>query len=1002
MAEPARKPDNRYEPDYTPPALRGLDGGGETTPDRPARGNLKALNEAEKNAASGAEEKNSVQKGERRLRSVPGGQFKFTPAGAAAKIVTKGGNKKRRGPIAAIIGLLMGGGIFMGISLAPGLSIIGLQETFLGDLDDQLAALDIRSKAVLKTKLKSLQQPGSICAGAISVRCKFASVKPDFVDKLKQPRGAFLVETEPRGNRLIIKSMTLPGDGTRAPITVTNPNELNRALNDPAFRKGIINVYNPAYSGRSGKAATSLFQRLKINKSKPVFTNDVEENKRVVQARTSGDPITSESRIKIDPDDPEQRGQYIEDPDGNRIYESENKTEFDKIKNQYDSVDGKVNNVLDSNVKAMTGVASGAIRAVSIAGIADSACTVYNMGLAVSAASRTIKAVQIAQFAMLYLSTADAIKAGHATPEDIAYLGQRFSEVDMQEFVYNENSDQTVSGDTVTINETKNPFYGKNGWDSPGYSIAAYNDTPVLTSRSTQYAPGGGLSGSLSGVMDTIANTVSGGNKDGIREACKVVQSWWVRGAGLIIGIAAGIGTAGWTTAIMGAGSVAISLSLPLLESMLADIIAGQVIGDSTVGVEAGDALFSGTAIITGGLAQAHGMKPQNKSEMKEYFAVSSQVRDEIAAAEIYAAKDTPFDIYNQYSFLGMAARSTLPFVHSSQKGVSVALAQLPKFIGSAFSGIIPTVGAKNIYKEERFSMCQDPAFSSIDIDLDVFCNIRYGLSNEALNLETDVVVSYMEDNGLIDSFGYPMGDYADFVEQCIERDIWGDTGEENGDTGAECLKDSYKGVSTNYMRVYHMDSAINETFDGNTEGAATSTEIDRANLYSPSSDIQCHENTSDAGIVDGYASGKKVEIRLCSIPNTVHAAGQDDPTLVNSRVSGAWFALLNDLQIYLKEERPSALGPGQRVRISSSFRSMEEQQRIYNNNNCQVSCRVPTARPGYSNHQMGLALDIQLPTGNIGATRSGDVVYDWLTANAGQYGFKKLSSESWHWEPRQ
>ena len=50
----------------------------------------------------------------------------------------------------------------------------------------------------------------------------------------------------------------------------------------------------------------------------------------------------------------------------------------------------------------------------------------------------------------------------------------------------------------------------------------------------------------------------------------------------------------------------------------------------------------------------------------------------------------------------------------------------------------------------------------------------------------------------------------------------------------------------------------------------------------------------------------------------------------------------------------------------------------------------------------MGLALDIQLPTGNIGATRSGDVVYDWLTANAGQYGFKKLSSESWHWEPRQ
>ncbi|MCA9349933.1 M15 family metallopeptidase, partial [Candidatus Saccharibacteria bacterium] len=54
--------------------------------------------------------------------------------------------------------------------------------------------------------------------------------------------------------------------------------------------------------------------------------------------------------------------------------------------------------------------------------------------------------------------------------------------------------------------------------------------------------------------------------------------------------------------------------------------------------------------------------------------------------------------------------------------------------------------------------------------------------------------------------------------------------------------------------------------------------------------------------------------------------------------------------------------------------------------------CSPPTARPGKSNHEKGLAIDF-----NNCSSRS-TACYRWLNANANQYGFYNLPSESWHW----
>lgn len=58
-------------------------------------------------------------------------------------------------------------------------------------------------------------------------------------------------------------------------------------------------------------------------------------------------------------------------------------------------------------------------------------------------------------------------------------------------------------------------------------------------------------------------------------------------------------------------------------------------------------------------------------------------------------------------------------------------------------------------------------------------------------------------------------------------------------------------------------------------------------------------------------------------------------------------------------------------------------------------TCTPPTARPGASQHERGLAIDFTC-NGNT-LTRTSPC-YRWLTTHAHQYGLKNLPTEPWHW----
>jgi hypothetical protein len=159
----------------------------------------------------------------------------------------------------------------------------------------------------------------------------------------------------------------------------------------------------------------------------------------------------------------------------------------------------------------------------------------------------------------------------------------------------------------------------------------------------------------------------------------------------------------------------------------------------------------------------------------------------------------------------------------------------------------------------------------------------------------------------------------------------------------------------------------------GSSSGSTTNNII-----AGDTSNLTCEAGT-DGGVVDGYQNGQLYKIRVCVVQGIT----------VNAQVAKQVDSMITDAK---------AVG----VRITGSgFRTMESQRRLYaeyqNGGN-------KAARPGYSNHQMGLAIDINYSELNAALTTCQAnpdryPTYKWLAGNAAKYGFfAKVKSECWHW----
>jgi len=797
----------------------------------PGETRSRELFDAEKatpDVAAGVDPKNdgdAVKEGEEDPK-VPGkeGLYRRSSGGKVAT-PTLLGYLKKRGPLGAIAAIFLGGGGLLGFIFAPGLGIVQLKEVLMGDLNDQLAAFDLRSDRMLRTKIGGLQS--GVCSNAVKIRCQFTTMSQRQVDKFR--KAGFVIDEQRSGpfGRQRIVSMTAPtGD------KINNPQDLTNLRKNPTVRSSLNRVFNPLYASLSDYVANKTFDtKFKTSKASKLTGTTPDELDESMRNNTTGERPSGQRPVLVDGDD-----RFILDDEGNRVAEGTDR--FNQIVADDDAKTGVLNNranqVADTNVKAVGGVLGGALKGASLIGIADSACSVYNVSRAVAAAAKAARAIQLAQYSMVFLTTADKIKAGVATPEEVEYLGNIVAAVDTREKITDELSPLS---EAVTVAEAQdladsgeiqrdNPFYGKNFFDSPGYKTAAYNEAPTLTTQSQQYMIGGGLSGTFSSVTDDIVSAVSPGNPSGVRDACGAIQSWWVRGAGLALGVAAAIGSFGVTTILSVGGSIGFAMALPFLEAALTDIVAGKVVGPNTVGVEAGDATFAGTAALLGGVAQARGLKPLSADEVASYATLTDQVEGEYIAQARYEAKDTPLDVMNQYSFLGSFARSlNIPYIKAASS-IGGTLQAIPQILSTSVASIIPSVGAQQGFNPERFTKCQDEGYAELNIAADVFCNVRYGLTTADLDRDPLDVVDFMLDGdfdgGFINPSGTPVSGslYDTYVKKCIDRENgWGESGQEQADDwdiGLACVGQSSVVSETQLsnFRVYTIDKSISDAME--------------------------------------------------------------------------------------------------------------------------------------------------------------------------------------------
>lgn len=295
----------------------------------------------------------------------------------------------------------------------------------------------------------------------------------------------------------------------------------------------------------------------------------------------------------------------------------------------------------------------------------------------------------------------------------------------------------------------------------------------------------------------------------------------------------------------------------------------------------------------------------------------------------------------------------------------------------ASFTQLMQGVGSMFMHPFSGLTLPGAPVFAANPTDINAFGVPRFGyaINDPAFNADPSIYT-------------------PEYCQQAEKK--WQDSAIQNPVTGITeysttnpCLLEevSVEAASSVFTNNLSLD-------DGNQAPTTTTTAgntIDMSNIFSDSTNVACATGTKDLGIQDGYYNGKQVKIRICAISQIPSSSqesnggfgvvGANGGLVVNSRASGAVLAMAL-----------AAKADGVSLAANSGFRTMEHQQSL-----CPCD-GVTVARPGYSNHQMGLAIDFGGGLTSSPGPVPSNQFWDWLSANAAKFGFKNYPREAWHW----
>lgn len=709
--------------------------------------------------------------------STPGRQgFYNQSAGGKSKGFLKGGKKK--GPIAAIIGLLVGGGLGMGVMFSPSLLIVHLKETMVKALDDANPALSLRTNKMLWKKVNSIASGFEYSKdGKCNVKCKFGSVSESMKMNLEKPGSKFKVEfneTKVAGiKRYTIKSMSYDGGKP-----ITNAADFKKLMADPMAASDFKKHFNSktAYF-LNGKFGTVLREKFGLNKLTKVYGENLDKAKASVRKSLGLEGDKASTTPPAKQTDAEKQAILEKHP----VYS-----------------------------KALT-----KIRTVNkSANAASFVCVAYNIGRTTTYAIKAAKIAAFAGFAILFLNVADQIKSGDGVdPAAVEQVGNQLTSKDSN---------------------------GMSATDSIGYKTAAFGDNLSASESDQKYSimPVGSvvkLIGNMlafllaTGVASLVAARVAciGANVAGMVAQC---SEELIAAVVLIETVIGSIGALATCALKLAAIALAASAVLGgMLDLIITAIIKSElpVLDETTNGTAAGNAIYSGTASIMGGASASYGLNPGNQEEIKTYALNTSEIVNQQDAIASYEAKSTPFDISNQYSFMGSILSKLGIYSLAKSSNVSIisrVLGFIPKSISSLQTpALAATTAAEN--KSKIYGNCTDWAIKNMNLGADSLCNLSYVMGGDELDADIDQTLTYMLGKYINEDTGVPVAgsDYEKYVKYCAERvEPMGETSMAIEDedyvwaVGVQCLNtgDSTHDEMLKNFRVYTMDSSINDTME--------------------------------------------------------------------------------------------------------------------------------------------------------------------------------------------
>ena len=908
--------------------------------------------------------------------SVPGNGFYQPSAGKKKSPVTFKSLLKKRGPIAAIVGILGLGGGILGIFLSPATMLQNIMENFTWKNDSASIAKESRMKKVMNKMIGASDDAG-ICKSK-KIRCKTGRLSNRALKKFKK---SGLIPVDADGKEMDIKGRGYPdknpthwkveGLNDGKPIESSKlKDELLKKENRKIASKvyGRTGLFKMRFHAWTGKHIGKLYDKFKLKRNSAISKIDKKLG-------------IKEKKEKFK----EKLPKFKEGP------------ALEKV--------GKGVDNLGSKLKK-----GGLAYAISAG-----ACTVVKIPNLIAAG---VAAIQLAPLLGLVM---DVILSpgSQAKASGLDSSGSGFSQETME----------TIGTMLTERGKMKGSDNAEgSALDSP-YLLAAMgvnNDKPGIAKN---YIPG------YSVATNPIVRTLNSA-EEASEPVCNYILSPVAMYTSMAAEAAIAASTGGISAILSWAGKAALSEVIKKVleytvgekvKNILAELAKSLLIPDKAQYKDLGDALGVGAAAFFSAGSMGQMLPGLKMSQLAEFNGI--QIANEEFQKEMDIASLSPFDTSSRYTFLGSIFHNmgNMMMANGTYSKTPVAmLSNILRLPSMALSYSSTAKAASGMYSDKYCGYAKDFSMgsgSSEDPAVNMAGLPCTGITNSQANMSVEEAIQIAENEGWIQkdmdipdgadisdlmNNGYIVKDTPlhDFVEDCGDASTgsyWFSNGgctapsdstrvakitektykdEEGKDItnesfGTENSAKQYDDRKLSAMSVLLIDFQIAQSINGeDDEEEAPSTTAKAPDNGEAVGEPQLEEAQSGWG---NHSNGE--------IPDSDLQTLSFSP---ESKMNKQAAAAMEEMNKAYKADN------GSNLLINEAYRDCATQIRYAR----ELGAVAAPAPPCRSNHGWGLAADISV--GGFGSP-----VYKWLEANAHKYGYVNppwarpggSKPEAWHWE---